>query len=281
MSRWLSLLVLLASCGASRPSEAGPAAIVAEAPTQTLADADGRRRSAVAPVVIRTASLGLAVDDYDPFHDELSQWLGASGGRVADESVTRSDGRPSWASLTLRVPGAEFDPLLAWLQANGSVDRLEVHDRDVTAEWVDLDARLGALRTTEARLLALTAERTASLADVLAAESELSRVRGQIESLEGQRRVLDDQASYATVQLSVSVRTPFATAVAAPLTGEAARAFGASVRAMGEVGRAGVIAAAAVAPWLFVGVSGCGLGVLGAGAVLRAARPRRRAVAAR
>jgi Ca-activated chloride channel homolog len=251
MPRSLALLSL-AACGATfadatPPTASGPVSALGGA-----AEAAGgiRRAPAVDPVVIRTASVGVAVEAYEPLHDELAQWLGANGGRIADESLTRVDGRASWGTLVLRVPASELDALLGWLQAEYAVERLEVHSQDVTAEWVDLEARLGAMRTTEARLVALVAERTATLADVLAAESELARVRGEIESMEGRRRVIDDQAGFGTVRLDVSVRAPFVGGVSEPLPRELSRAFHGSLGAMTVVGRAALVAAAALAPWL-------------------------------
>lgn len=258
MPRSLVLLSLSAvACGSTfaeaTPSRStnGPSPMFASAGEMRDEDAGGGLRSAriADPVVIRTASVGVAVEAYDPLRDELSQWLGANGGHIADESLTRVDGEASWGSLVLRVPASELDALLAWLQAGYAVERLEVHSQDVTAEWIDLDARLGAMLATESRLVALVAERTATLADVLAAESELARVRGEIESLAGRKRVMDNQAALGTVRLEVAVRAPFVGGVAEPLTGEVSRAFHGSLAAMSAVGRGTVIVAAALAPW--------------------------------
>ena len=198
-------------------------------------------------VLIRTASMSVSVDRYQVLRDELGQWLTHNDGHVADETVG-----PARADLRLRVPASEFEALLAWLQGEFEVEQLQVSAADVTTEWVDLEARVRAYRTAEERLLSLVENRTATLADVLAAESELSRVRGEIESLEGRRRVLADQVALASVSLHVNVRSPPVAAVADPLGSRVGRAFSGSVGLMGAVARGAVVACAALAPWALV-----------------------------
>ena len=46
--------------------------------------------------------------------------------------------------------------------------------------------------------------RTGKLSDVLEAERELARVRGEIESMQGENAVLVHRVSYATVQVELS-----------------------------------------------------------------------------
>jgi hypothetical protein len=47
-------------------------------------------------------------------------------------------------------------------------------------------------------------QRTGKLADVLAVETELSRVRGEIESMESQRKTLANQVDFATLNATVN-----------------------------------------------------------------------------
>ena len=94
-------------------------------------------------------------------------------------------------------------------------------------------------------LLSLIADRTATLSDVLAAETELARVRGEIESSEARRRLLADQVSMASVALHVNVQTPYAGQVSEPLLSAVGRAFRGSIAAMGVVARGSVVAGAA------------------------------------
>ncbi len=92
----------------------------------------------------------------------------------------------------------------------------------MTAQFVDLDARIRNLAAQEAVLQDLM-DRAGSVPDSIAIEQQLSETRGQIEQLTGQRNLLDDQASFAAI--SVSLHRAGAAAAPAPDRGSLARAW--------------------------------------------------------
>ena len=75
---------------------------------------------------------------------------------------------------------------------------------EVTAQYVDLQARLKAAKAAEQRLVELLGTRTGKLSDVLEVERELTRVRSEIESMQGQSNVMLHQVNYATVKVELS-----------------------------------------------------------------------------
>ena len=78
---------------------------------------------------------------------------------------------------------------------------------DVTAQWIDLDARVRAKREMENRYLALVA-RAGNVDEVLHIERELGAVRGEIEAMESKQRSLKDQVALSTLDVTLSaVRT--------------------------------------------------------------------------
>ena len=240
-------------------------------------DGDRARAQEAAPHLeqrlVRTGHVGVVVDDFAPFHRELQAWLGEAGGHVADASLQHADGEVSWGSLTLRVPSDRLDGLVGWVEESVQVEQLSVQSRDVTAAWVDLEARIANSRLEESRLQALLAESTGSLADVLAVERELARVRGEIESAEGHMRVLRDQGGLSTLQLDVRVRAPYAAALAPTFGEDIAHTFSASVAALGATARGATLVGVAALPW----VGPPGLFVLG---LVGLARRRRGAAGA-
>jgi hypothetical protein len=101
-----------------------------------------------------------------------------------------------------------------------------MNGKDVTAQIVDVAARLSNARNTEKRLLVLLQRRTGALEDVLAAEREMARVREEIERFDAQRKSLDRRVTYATVNLVVMEETPAALNLGPrPVTGRFRDAF--------------------------------------------------------
>lgn len=204
----------------------------------------------VSPKLIRTGSVSVAVEHFGPFERSLRGWLDQQGGYVSDTSLSHHEGEVSYAHLTLRVPAEQFEALVSWTEERVQVESINVGTQDVTAEWVDVEARLANDRRAEARLQELLATETASLSDVLEVERELSRVRGEIERAEGQLRYLRDRVGYATLTLDVRVATPYEPGIAPTFFEEAGDALGDSVALMGDVARGGALLMVALSPWL-------------------------------
>ena len=125
----------------------------------------------------------------------------AHGGFVELSSLHEGDGS---SHLVLRVPASEL-PAIRAILASAQKDGTLLHEtqttKDVTDALADLDARLHSAREEESRLLKLLAERTGTLADVLAVERALADVRQRVERLEADQRVGEGRVELATVDV--------------------------------------------------------------------------------
>ncbi len=90
------------------------------------------------------------------------------------------------------------------LKKLGRVDSETQGGQDTTSEYVDLQARLSNAHNTAQRLTEILRNRTGKLADVLAVEQELDRVRGEIEQMEAERKTMLNQVSYATLTTTIT-----------------------------------------------------------------------------
>jgi len=256
----LSLIAILSATGCLSSSPmASDAMMPADEPvayrSAETAEQDGASddvSQATERKIIRTGSVSILIDHYGPFEDELGDWLLAHGGQITSENLSHSAGEVSWSALTLRVPAADLDPLTSWLEETVEVTSLSIHSEDVTRTWVDLSARLDNARHTEARLLSLLEAEAESLTDVLAVERELSRVRGDVESMEAQKRSLDGRIAMSTLSLSVTVQAPYESTVSASFSDRITAALTGSLETMGETGEAALLAGVAASPWLMV-----------------------------
>jgi hypothetical protein len=116
--------------------------------------------------------------------------------------VESSDESHGLATITLRVPSDRFEEALQQLSGLGRVSNRSERGDDVTAQFTDIDARLRNLTAQEGVLQDLMRQ-ARNIPDTIAVQQQLSTVREQIEQLTGQRNVLDDQASFATVAVTM------------------------------------------------------------------------------
>lgn len=194
-----AIMMALNACGSGAGTPAGPSVRPAPAaPTGPAASAElAPDRVEANQLLVRRAAVDVIVDDVARAAARARAVLVGAGGYV--ERAQRSDRA---ASLTLRVPAASLDAVLDSLATLGRVASRTVSAEDVTAESIDLDARLQALIATRDRLRELQ-QRASTVADVIAVQRELGQVQGEVDSLEGRLKHLRGSAALANVELSV------------------------------------------------------------------------------
>lgn len=151
--------------------------------------------------VIRTAQVGMAVDDLDAAARRLVAVAEGAGGFVAGSSYTRGGTAPQGV-FTLRVPAPRFAGVLEQLEDLGTIESRRISGSDVTEEFVDLSARIRNLERHEQRLVSFM-DRATRVSELLAIEQELARVRGEIEQLTGRLRFLTNQVDLATIEVAL------------------------------------------------------------------------------
>jgi hypothetical protein len=105
--------------------------------------------------------------------------------------------------MMLRIPAASLDDSLARIGALGTVTSLYITTEDVTAQGVDLDARIAALKTSVTRLNELLAQ-AKNTGDLLSIEKELSARQAELDSLTAQRKALSESVALSTVTVQIS-----------------------------------------------------------------------------
>jgi hypothetical protein len=153
-------------------------------------------------MVVENASVAVQVADVRQAFDRLQLWVTTVGGFVGSSGLSSGD-RGEQASLELRVPSDQIGALLEQLRGMGRVTQVSQSGRDVTAQYVDLGARLRALQAEEDAYLRLLS-RAKTIGDTLQLEQQLTQVRAQIESLAAQRNELRRLAALATVRVQIS-----------------------------------------------------------------------------
>ena len=181
-----------------------PAAAMAEAPGG--GDGGDAALQVSERRVISTGYMSVEVDDVPAAAGQVRIAAEALGGFVESSTVSGDD-EDAFAEVTIRVPQEAFPEALDRVRRIGDVRSEDLRAQDVTEQFIDLDARLRSALRTEGSLLDLL-DRATDVEDVIAIERELSRVRTDIERLQGQLNFLERRVSLST--LTVSLFTPSA-----------------------------------------------------------------------
>lgn len=160
-------------------------------------------RERIGPKIIRNGSLTLRVDDVEKRADELKTLALSKNGFVASSNISDVNGVKN-GYLTIRIPSDKFDETVAAAKKLALVVFNESSNADdVTAQYVDLDARLRAAKAEEAQYLEIL-KQARSVEDTLNVSARLADVRTRIEQIQGQLRSLNDQTDYATLNISLT-----------------------------------------------------------------------------
>lgn len=172
------------------------------------------------PMVVRTKSMRVEVTKVRDTVERIRALATSFGGSVSDLQISNADSGPVYRTdaqgtspagydgsplagyVTVRVPVAKFDAFATAAAKLGKVLRQAENDSDVTQQYVDMNARLGNLKAEEARLRQFF-KSAKTVPQMLQVERELSRVRGEIESLQAQVDYLKRQADLSTITLEL------------------------------------------------------------------------------
>jgi len=193
------LVTACGGCGAARAASPG-----AVAPTAAVAPSPGTAAEAVPPEkLVIEGTLRVEVREVGDLVPALRRHVDGLGGRVLTEEVSGAE--TSWrASLRVRVPPDRVDAVVDWLAHHGEITDKRISATDVSKTLFDQALALENLRATSTRLQALLAQGGLKMEEILAIERELTRVRGEIESLEGNQRFLEDRVALATLDIELT-----------------------------------------------------------------------------
>ncbi len=180
--------------------------------TDVAADAAGSAKEGVAAVapalaptagreVVTNATIGLKARRVDDVAADATAVVTAAGGYLFSENA--AVGARTDAMLVFKVPPAAFDSVMEQLGGLGKRVSRQVTTDDVTAQVVDLEGRLASATGSMNRLRALY-DRAGTVGEVVAIEAELVKREAEVESLQGQLRVVESQVALATITLTVA-----------------------------------------------------------------------------
>lgn len=188
------------------------------------------------------------------------------GERVASTALENP-----YASLVVRVPERLFETAIKRFSKLGEVQGASTSSEDVTAQYVDLQARLRHFRAVERRLLGFLSE-TSNVSQMLAVQDRIDKVQLTIEELSAQLKSLRETTTYGTLSVYLSVKDGTTATVHASDT--FGGTFWKSVKLLGHGARVTGLVLTALLP--FIVVFG-GIGLVAWYALRRMRRGRRHA----
>ncbi|WP_010586223.1 DUF4349 domain-containing protein [Schlesneria paludicola] len=246
-------LCLGCASGVEGPSVAAPPhAALAQAPVPGDV---GMAAPVVQRKIVYTSRIEIVVESFTAAQQKLTALVDAvqvQGGFLANQELSGVSAINRRGLWTIRVPLAQFDSFVAELEKLGDVQRHSRDAQDVTEAFADLEARLRNKQASEQRLLSHL-EKSAALNETLELEREISRVRGEIEQMQGQLNVMKSKTDLATVSVTLIERQVVTPPMAqGPFATKIVRTFRDSCRILYIFCQGVLLVVAALLPWTLV-----------------------------
>lgn len=200
--------------------------------------------------IVRNAWLTLKTERFDEAVSALCGQIEQAGGVVESRDISGAKNASRSASLTLRVPSDMLDGVLSGASEWGEVTREQTSAVDMTSTYTDNASRLESARAKKRQLDALY-EKAETMEDIITLTDAIFDVQEEIEWLEGQNRRIDNQASMATLYVTINEKSS-AVAAKQPLLTRMGEEFIEGMENFGEFVFAAVLGLIYALPWAAV-----------------------------
>ncbi|HUX47881.1 MAG TPA: DUF4349 domain-containing protein [Dehalococcoidia bacterium] len=152
--------------------------------------------------IVKTGSMTLEVENITEAMDEVAEMADELNGYVVSSYKYEYE-RKVLGRITIRVPSEKFEESFTRLrQLAITVPYETTTAKDVTEEYVDLEAQLSNLQAIESQYLVLM-EKAENVEEMLMVQRELSKVRGEIEQIEGRMQYLEQTSETSLIEVDL------------------------------------------------------------------------------
>lgn len=165
-------------------------------------------QGSVAPAVqkrsiIQTGTLVVRTEDLEMAEKDILAYVRKYNGFVQSSQSSNLEGPIRTLNFTLRIPVQKFEEALTYFSTLGVPVTKSVVSEDITAQIVDLDARLKVMRAQEESYLNIL-KQSKVLKDSITVQDRLMQLRADIESMDSQLRAQRELAALSTINLSLT-----------------------------------------------------------------------------
>lgn len=147
--------------------------------------------------IIQNFQVSILAEDVKNTANEIENKAKSLGGYTEMEEIMDYN-----SNASIRIPSQNADIFIEYLEKTFEVTSKNKSIEDITDVYIDNDARLKNLRAEESQVLDIL-KKANTVDEILKVQSELYKIRGEIEVLESRKKNWDRQVDYSTIKLSI------------------------------------------------------------------------------
>ncbi len=154
--------------------------------------------------IVKTGNLSLLVRNVEEASAHITDIRNQMGGQPGNATFNEYSPGVRSGDITIWVPSDRFDETMTKLKGLAlRVENESVRADDVSAQFVDLTARLKNLHVAEAQYVEIM-KRAGTINDILNVTNQLNNTRSQIEELQGQLDYLSHQVALSSIHIALT-----------------------------------------------------------------------------
>jgi len=170
---------------------------LAKAPNTAQPDSASRK-------LTKEATLSFETKDFKKAFTEIRNLITKHQGLINKESNYVQENNDLVARFDARIPAKSFNLFLQEMESvNGKIVDKQIDIEDITADYLDVEARLKSKKELEARYIQLLAKAT-KVTEMLEIEKQLNDQRTEIESVEGHFKFMQHEVANNLVHITIT-----------------------------------------------------------------------------
>jgi hypothetical protein len=153
--------------------------------------------------ISKNAQLEIKVKSLDDSMNFITNKTNSYKGYIVSSSsyAPNTDYETKTANISLRVPSDSLDQFLIEIKTYAKETIHEsIFTQDITEEYIDVKAKITSMESSEQRLTKLL-DKTESVNEIVEVEKELSRLRGEIDSLKGRFKFIENSVVTSLIHI--------------------------------------------------------------------------------
>ena len=156
----------------------------------------------------RNANISIEVKNLDESIDKLNEIILLFNAEIISSNKGGIDFGQPYANIRIRVLSNNLDSAInEFKKLSTKIISENVYTNDVTEEFIDTEARLKIMKSTEDKFNSLLLK-SETVEETIQVEKELMRIRGDIESLEGRLNYLSKTTDTSEINLNLNEQVP-------------------------------------------------------------------------
>ena len=151
--------------------------------------------------IVRNADISLEVSGAEECYGKLLDWAAKNGGYESSRHMELR-GDKAYITATIKIKAENLDAFLTHTKTIGKTLSSVVRSDEVTDQYYDLETRVKTMRKTLDKYYDFL-EATKTVKEMLEVQNSIDRLTVEIESIEGQLRLLKAMVSESTVNITI------------------------------------------------------------------------------